>query len=145
MRPIDADALIDKCGGWYVEEGTESGFIGTLKNLLATMPTIQPEKAQLSQEDTTSDLISRQQAIDAANDWYEGLICGSINGLIKRLNALPSAQPEPKEGHWIRRDCGLDVECKCSRCGYKDFVKPRDEYWFKRNYCPNCGAKMITK
>jgi len=43
MRPIDADALIDKCGGWYVEEGTESGFIGTLKNLLATEPTVQPE------------------------------------------------------------------------------------------------------
>lgn len=44
MRLIDADALIEKCGGWYVEEGTESGFIGTLKNLLATEPTIQPER-----------------------------------------------------------------------------------------------------
>lgn len=43
MRLIDADALIEKCGGWYVEEGTESGFIGTLKNLLATEPTVQPE------------------------------------------------------------------------------------------------------
>ena len=43
MRLIDADALIEKCGDWYVEEGAESGFIGTLKNLLATMPTIQPE------------------------------------------------------------------------------------------------------
>ena len=43
MRLIDADALIEKCGDWYVEEGTESGFIGTLKNLLATQPTIQPE------------------------------------------------------------------------------------------------------
>jgi len=43
MRPIDADALIEKCGGWYVEEGTESGFIGTLKNLLATEPTVQSE------------------------------------------------------------------------------------------------------
>lgn len=51
-------------------------------------------KAQLSQEGTTSDLISRQDAIDAAKDWYKGLICGSVNGLIKRLNALPSAQPE---------------------------------------------------
>ena len=46
MRPIDADALIEKCGDWYVEEGTESGFIGTLKNLLATMPTIQPEPTE---------------------------------------------------------------------------------------------------
>ena len=44
MRIIDADALIEKCGGWYVEEGTESGFIGTLKNLLAIEPTIQPER-----------------------------------------------------------------------------------------------------
>lgn len=43
MRLIDADALIEKCGNWYVEEGTESGFIGTLKNLLAIQPTVQPE------------------------------------------------------------------------------------------------------
>ena len=43
MRLIDADALIEKCGDWYVEEGAESGFIGTLENLLATQPTIQPE------------------------------------------------------------------------------------------------------
>lgn len=64
MRLIDADALIEKCGDWYVEEGTESGFIGTLKNLLSTMPTIQPEKAQLSQQGTTKDAISRQAAID---------------------------------------------------------------------------------
>ena len=60
MILIDADALTEKCGDWYVEEGTESGFIGTLKNLLATEPTIQPEKAQLSCEGTTSDTISRQ-------------------------------------------------------------------------------------
>lgn len=43
MRLIDADVLIEKCGDWYVEEGTESGFIGTLKNLLVTQPTITPE------------------------------------------------------------------------------------------------------
>lgn len=43
MRLINADALIEKCGNWYVEEGTESGFIGTLKNLLAIQPTVQPE------------------------------------------------------------------------------------------------------
>ena len=42
----------------------------------------------------SEDLISRQAAIDAARDWYEGLICGSFKGLEKRLRALPSAQPE---------------------------------------------------
>lgn len=44
-----------------------------------------------------NDSISRQAAIDAAKDWYEGLICGSFRGLEKRLKSLPSAQPE----QWI--------------------------------------------
>lgn len=44
MRLIDADALIEKCGEWYVEEGPEDGFIGTIKQLIDTQPTIQPER-----------------------------------------------------------------------------------------------------
>ena len=146
MRPIDADALIEKCGVWYVEEGTESGFIGTLKDLLATEPTIQPEKAQLSQQGTTKDAISKQAAIDAAKDWYEGLICGSINGLIKRLNALPTVHPEPKEGHWIPHETPDGGErYECSRCGvlweFTDGTPEDNEAYF----CPKCGKKLITK
>ena len=34
---------------WYVEEGAESGFIGTLKNLLSTEPTIQPEERTMEE------------------------------------------------------------------------------------------------
>ena len=83
------------------------------------------------------DLISRQAAIDAV----EKNACNTQR-IMDAVNNLPPAQPEPQEGHWIRTDCGLDVECKCSECGYKDFVEPRDEYWFKRNYRPNCGARM---
>jgi len=53
-----------------------------------------------------SDLISRQAAIDAAKDWYDGLICGSFKGLKKRLEALPSAQPTVDAVPVIRcRDC----------------------------------------
>ena len=40
MRLIDADALTAKCGEWYTEEGTEEGFIGTLKSLLDEAPTV---------------------------------------------------------------------------------------------------------
>lgn len=40
MRLIDADALTEKCGDWYVEEGTEEGFIGTLEQLLSGQPEI---------------------------------------------------------------------------------------------------------
>ena len=40
MRLIDADALIVKCGDWYVEEGPEEGFIGTLKSLIEMQPNV---------------------------------------------------------------------------------------------------------
>ena len=44
MKLIDADALIEKCGEWYVEEGPEDGFIGTIKQLIDAQPTIKPER-----------------------------------------------------------------------------------------------------
>lgn len=44
MRLIDADALIEKCGEWYTEEGSEEGYIGTLKHLLNKQPTIEPKQ-----------------------------------------------------------------------------------------------------
>lgn len=44
-RAIDADALVAKYGNWYTEEGSEEGFIGTIKSLVDTMPTIEPERA----------------------------------------------------------------------------------------------------
>lgn len=43
MRLINADALIAQYGNWYTEEGTEEGFIGTIKSLVDTMPSAQPE------------------------------------------------------------------------------------------------------
>ncbi len=36
----DLDALIEKYGEWYTEEGTESGYIGTMKNLLKDAQTV---------------------------------------------------------------------------------------------------------
>lgn len=39
-RLIDADAMNEKYGDWYTEEGTEEGFIGALKYLIAEQATI---------------------------------------------------------------------------------------------------------
>lgn len=44
MRAIDGDALIDKYGDWYTEEGTEEGYIGTIKGIVDSMPTIEPKR-----------------------------------------------------------------------------------------------------
>ena len=62
-RAIDADALIAKCGNWYVEEGTEEGFISNLKHLIDLQPTIEPEPhwipcSERLPEDGTECLIS---------------------------------------------------------------------------------------
>ena len=43
-RMIDADALIDKYGDWYTEEGNEEGYIGTIKGIVNKMPTIEERK-----------------------------------------------------------------------------------------------------
>lgn len=54
---------------------------------------------------------------------------------------LVEIEAEPvREGLWIRRETVLDTECKCSVCGYKDFVPKHDNYWFRRKFCPNCGS-----
>lgn len=41
-RLIGGDKLIEKYGDYYVEEGPEEGFIGTLKALVDTVPTANP-------------------------------------------------------------------------------------------------------
>lgn len=59
------------------------------------------------------------------------------------IDQMPTIEAEPvRHGRWIRRETVLDTECKCSVCGYKDFVPKHDNYWFRRKFCPNCGALM---
>ena len=106
------------------------------------LPTIQPEKAQLSQEDATSDLISRQAALKAINSW-RGRFSEEYNEAIddceNSIKELPTIQPEPKEGHWIEGGIYRDViECHCSECGQLMTTAVT----VRMNFCPNCGAKM---
>ena len=56
------------------------------------------------------DLISRQVAIDALKDWYDGMIISSFRGVEKVIKALPSAQPKRTE--IIRcKDCNKASKC----------------------------------
>jgi len=110
-------------------------------------------KAQLSQEGTTSDLISKtetaehlRRVLDATvpvSDYDEGYVDGVEFG-ISTVSTMPPAQPEPKEGHWILHespDGGEQYEC--SECGvlweFTDGTPEDNEAYF----CPKCGAKMI--
>ena len=55
------------------------------------------------------------------------------------IDEQPTIEPERKTGRWIdiTTDESIDVEYKCSECGFEMFL------WSNlTNFCPNCGAKM---
>ena len=91
-----------------------------------------------------NDLIDRQAAIDALKRAEALTRAFGYHFVIDTIRELPSAQPEPKEGHWILRespDGGEQYEC--SECGvlweFNDGTPEDNEAYF----CPNCGAKMV--
>ena len=79
-----------------------------------------------------SDLISRQDALDAVND------CGIC---IQRILDIPSAEPERKTGKWIydtervAGDGWTYSQYHCSECGFQVIGG-------LAKFCPNCGADM---
>ena len=89
-----------------------------------------------------SDLINRQDAIDACHNWDDGENAYAYGDIvIERLQALPSA--ERKRGEWSLNIDDWFGDCyKCSACG-EEFVlnegTPKDNGY---NYCPNCGSEM---
>lgn len=74
-----------------------------------------------------SDLISRQDAIDAVSD------CGIC---IQKIVDLPSAEPRQKTGKWMIEDChAATYKYCCSECN----AHHRARY----DFCPTCGTRMV--
>lgn len=90
------------------------------------------------------DLINRRAAIDGADAIIARDTSGN-NDVVKAMTAwksyveaLPSAQPERKNGHWI-----IDGHhIKCNQCGESMCNTDREGDAIPRNFCPNCGAEM---
>lgn len=90
---------------------------------------------------TDGDTISRQAAIDAivntptdvySHDRIVSVLDGAAfrqNEIIDIINALPSVEPERKQGRWIEHY----GDSKCSECGYVLKI-------YDTNYCPDCGS-----
>lgn len=87
-----------------------------------------------------SDLIDRQAAIDALNEYFVRIGKLKRRGLtqgekaisldtVGAIKTLPSA--EPKQGKWTV----TPIYIKCSECGESFMLIPQ-------NYCPYCGCRM---
>ena len=87
------------------------------------------------------DLISRQAAIDEITEYGSGnTTYMSVAELKRRIEQLPSAQPERKRGTWIPVTNGRGGH-ECSLCHtYAPSFQTGDE-WLT-DYCPTCGACM---
>ncbi len=114
------------------DEG-EQGAYHTLTEAIAVLnwlPSAQPTQPNTPNTLKALDCISRQDAIDAARNWYEGLICGSFKGLEKQLQALPPAQPDI-----IRcKDCKHNPNeewCGCPMSHLSETQRPDDAWCWK--------------
>ena len=115
MRLIDADALMDdikRDTKKAIDEGDKAGsfWLGYAAGSVIAQPTIQPEKAQLSQKgttkDTTSDTISKTETVEHLRrmleatvpntDYDEGFIDG-VQFAISTVSTMPPAQPDLDE------------------------------------------------
>ena len=98
----------------------------------------------------SDDTISRAAAIDALFELYEyqrdidpteaaDLVRQGIYLAEKKIEQLPSAQPERKKGKWIL-ECDAEGEgdnlYRCPECGCNYSCQEYDI----PNFCPNCGS-----
>lgn len=113
---------------------------------------IEALKAQLSKEGTTSDLISRQAALEKvrAMQTYK-LFMGDDMILVNKaevqteLMMLPPAQPERKKGEWLPdNNNAYEMRFVCSCCKESEVVPTIGFTKYKPlwDFCPNCGADM---
>lgn len=88
-----------------------------------------------------SDLISRQDAIDALENEY-CTFCPEARIIRQTMESLPSAQ---RKGKWIILDECANEGIYCSVCHKKvlkiDYSNTMKK-WKDFKFCPNCGAKM---
>ena len=125
-----------------VREDTETFIFETLRPFCEEKVQMKVSKHDLEQallkyygkENTCSDCISRQAAIDKATyiETEEGWSGRMVD--VKDIESLPSVTPKPKIGHWIEHP----NDYECSEC---HIIRAKGRTG-KYNYCPNCGADM---
>ena len=85
------------------------------------------------------DCVSRQAVEDAIETTIVNGECLGYGIASDILYDLPSVTPQPKTGHWIKFVVNRLHKIRCDKC---DYVEP--EYaTYIRNYCPNCGSRMM--
>ena len=95
-------------------------------------------------QEPCDDCISRQAVLEYIEGSWAELGHSSENELVcQDIKKMPPVTPQPKMGRWIKHEnpnlgqC-MKISYECSNCK----VWLGCEYFVRKSYCPNCGAKM---
>lgn len=85
-----------------------------------------------------ADYISREAALQAANEWVSEACMAPVmrvSRLFDKLAKVPAANvAEVAQGHWIMHNDDFGLTCECSHCHI--------ETMGDSEYCLHCGARM---
>lgn len=171
MRLIDADALMKEFAE-YVRDSNNSDFErcptwNDAVSLLGSAPTVVPElpkhfmsddcisRAELYRAVCDIEELARQRVIDTPSRLPNGdqnpYAIRYATQLDERskfkfmVADARSVEPEHKTGRWEITDA-YPHNVYCSEC-HKKFAQTHWTVWedgsLPRNYCPNCGARMV--
>lgn len=128
---ISRQAVLD------IAKSSKSNWIdnSVLFKRVSGLPSVEPEKC--------SDCINREALLRklkkvSIESWKMKLKCNAEtvwNQCIDYVKDAPSVEPERKTGKW--------VEGKCNRCGTHAPFWAMATTYYRSNYCPGCGAKMM--
>lgn len=65
----------------------------------------------------------------------------TMTKVLEYIDEQPTLEPDRPHGEWTIN--GEDIDYICSVCG--DVLPYSDEYDYKTDFCPNCGADMRVK
>lgn len=158
---------VKKCGEWYVEEGTEEGFIGTVDQMLDMFspadvaPVVHAYWIRHENADIICGYYVPSFECSQCGTWKEDDSdfcpdCGAKMDGERREDTVNTAIPaivdvadveitegfsymtEPADGAPVKHTYWIPQ--RCSACGY-----PVSRRTSNNNFCPNCGAKMDGK
>ena len=93
---------------------------------LAKLPSVTPQEPQTFKWCTTCKEYDQEKHC-----------CHRWSKVIRDTVEEMKQEQEPKTGHWISSHISGSILDECSECGFSCGA-------FTFNYCPNCGARMVT-
>lgn len=101
---------------------------------------------QYLQEQQANVIIEKAKKGFVSDDVCDGMK-SAVDAFMNFIVQAPSEEAVPVvQGEWIRNENPIEISCECSVCHAKDYWydidKANEYYWFRRKFCPNCGAKM---